>query len=62
MRQFLLPLHGRSGDSKQKENRKENTYETQRMVRRKPRENFIQTNSSCKCLRKKYSSAVAWFP
>jgi hypothetical protein len=40
MRQFLLPLLGRSGDSKQKENRKENTYETQRMVRKKRTEKF----------------------
>jgi hypothetical protein len=42
--QFFLSLPGRSEVSKEKENRKDNTGETQRMVRRKRREAFIQTN------------------
>jgi hypothetical protein len=42
--QFFLSLPGRSEVSKEKENRKDNTCETQRMVRRKRREAFIQTN------------------
>jgi len=36
--------------------------ETQRMVCRKRWEVFIQTNSVCKCPRKKYSTAFSWFP
>jgi hypothetical protein len=36
--QFLLSLPGRSEDSKEKENRKDDTHETQRKVHRKGRE------------------------
>jgi hypothetical protein len=42
--QFFLSLPGRSEASKEKENRKDNICETQRIARRRRRETFIQTS------------------
>jgi hypothetical protein len=41
--QFLLSLPGRSEASKEKEKRKDNTYDMQQIVCRKRREVFLQT-------------------